>query len=116
VRGIIEDRDLQVSFPSEVRVVAGDDIPLSPAYGRETAYIAVHMVRGSPFEEYFGAVDDLMGELDGRPHWGKVHWQNASALAPRYPEWDRFRAVRRQLDPEGWFANAELDRVLGPPA
>ena len=116
VRGIIDERGLHVSFPIEVRVVAGDDIPLSPAHGRQTAYIAVHMSRGTPYEEYFGAVDDLMGGLDGRPHWGKVHWQNASTLAPRYPEWERFQAVRRQLDPEGWFANAELDRVLGPPA
>ena len=55
-----------------------------------------------------------MNELDGRPHWGKVHYQTAATLAARYPEWDRFQAVRRKLDPEGRFANAYLDRVLGP--
>jgi L-gulonolactone oxidase len=117
VRGVraIVDRDHLVSFPIEVRIVAGDDIPLSPAYGRESAYIAVHMFRGVAFEEYFRAVEDLMTGLDGRPHWGKLHWQSAATLAPRYPEWGRFQALRRRLDPDGWFSNPELDRVLGPP-
>jgi FAD-linked oxidoreductase len=115
VRALIESRGLLVSFPIEVRIVAADDIPLSPAHGRESAYIAVHMFRGVAFEEYFRAVEDLMAGLDGRPHWGKMHWQSAATLAPRYPEWDRFQAVRRRFDPEGWFTNLELDRVLGPP-
>jgi L-gulono-1,4-lactone dehydrogenase len=35
-------------------------------------------------------------------------------LRPRYPEWDRFQAVRARLDPQGLFANAWTDRVLGP--
>jgi L-gulonolactone oxidase len=115
VRALIEDRGLLVSFPIEVRIVAADDIPLSPAYGRETAYVAVHMFRGVAFDEYFGAVEDLMTGLDGRPHWGKIHWQSAATLAPRYPEWDRFQALRRRFDPDGWFTNPELDRVLGSP-
>ncbi|MGH9027170.1 MAG: D-arabinono-1,4-lactone oxidase [Acidimicrobiia bacterium] len=115
VRALIEDRGLRVSFPIEVRIVAADDIPLSPAHGRETAYVAVHMFRGVNFEEYFRAVEELMNGLDGRPHWGKMHWQTAATLAPRYPEWDRFQALRRRLDPEGWFTNPHLDRVLGPP-
>ena len=29
------------------------------------------------------------------------------------PEWECFQAVRRRLDPEGRFANAYTDRVLG---
>jgi FAD-linked oxidoreductase len=116
VRSIIETNNLRVSFPIEVRIVAPDDIPLSPAYGRETAYVAVHMFRGVAFEHYFRAVEELMDGLGGRPHWGKMHWQTAASLAARYPEWDRFQAVRRRLDPENWFANPELDRVLGSPA
>jgi L-gulonolactone oxidase len=54
-----------------------------------------------------------MDGFDGRPHWGKRHFQTARTLAPRYPEWDRFLAVRSRLDPSGRFANAELERVLG---
>ena len=50
----------------------------------------------------------------GRPHWGKRHYQSAHTLAPRYPDWERFQAVRRRFDPEGRFANDYTDRVLGP--
>ena len=39
----------------------------------------------------------------------------ASSLASRYPEWTRFQAVRRQLDPDGRFRSAFADRVLGAP-
>ena len=55
-----------------------------------------------------------MDELGGRPHWGKRHFQTAATLRARYPDWDRFQAVRARLDPSGRFANAWTDRVLGP--
>ena len=56
-----------------------------------------------------------MDGLGGRPHWGKLHFQNAATLAPRYPEWERFRACAGGLDPDGRFRNAYTDRVLGLP-
>jgi L-gulonolactone oxidase len=43
-----------------------------------------------------------------------MHFQRAETLAPRYPRWDDFQAVRTRLDPEGRFTNQYLDRVLGP--
>jgi FAD/FMN-containing dehydrogenase len=56
-----------------------------------------------------------MDGLGGRPHWGKMHFQTERTLAPRYPEWERFMAVRRRLDPDGRFRSAFADRVLGAP-
>ncbi len=103
-----------VPFPIEVRTVAADDALLSTAAGRDSGYVAVHMYRGMAFEPYFRAVAAIMDELDGRPHWGKRHFHTAATLAPRYPEWDRFQAVRARLDPDGRFANAHIERVLGP--
>jgi len=114
IRELIERERLPVDFPIELRVAAADDIPLSTAQGRDTAYLAVHLSAGSAFETYFRGVEAIMDELDGRPHWGKMHYQRAETLAPRYAEWDRFQAVRAKLDPEGRFRNAYLDRVLGP--
>jgi L-gulonolactone oxidase len=114
IRDLIEDHGLVVSLPVEVRFLAGDDVPLSMAHGRESCFVAVHLVRGVRYEEYFEAVEELMNRFDGRPHWGKLHFQTRATLAPRYPEWDRFRALRARLDPQGVFANAYLDRVLGP--
>lgn len=113
VRDLVDGGGHRVSFPVEVRFAAADDIPLSTAYGRDTCYIAVHMARGVPHEAYFRGVEGIMDRFDGRPHWGKVHYQGAETLAPRYPEWDRFRAARARLDPDRIFTNAYLDRVLG---
>jgi L-gulonolactone oxidase len=111
---VVEQRGFAVPFPIEVRTVAPDDAFLSTAAGRESGFVAVHMYRGMAWEPYFRAVEAIMDELDGRPHWGKRHFQTAETLCSRYPDWDRFRAVRRRLDPEGRFANDWTDRVLGP--
>jgi FAD/FMN-containing dehydrogenase len=97
-------------------VVAGDDALLSTAHGRATAYIAVHQYQGMEFETYFRAVEAIMEDYGGRPHWGKRHYQSAATLASRYPEWERFHQVRRRLDPEGRFENDYTRRVLGPVA
>jgi len=113
VRAMIEGKGLLVSFPVEVRAVAADDIPLSPAYGRDTGYIAVHVYHKFEHEPYFREVEAIMNAHDGRPHWGKLHFQTAATLRPRYPLWDRFVAVRERLDPTRVFSNAYLERVLG---
>jgi len=112
---LVERRRLSVGFPIEVRVVAGDDALLSTAHGRDTVYVAVHQYRGMEFETYFRAVERIMEDYGGRPHWGKRHYQVAATLRPRYPEWERFQAVRARLDPDGRFGNDYTERVLGPP-
>lgn len=103
-----------INFPIEVRVVAGDtESMLSPSYGRDTAYVAVHAYQGMPWQEYFAAVQQIAGEYAARPHWGKRHALSAAELAPLYPEWDSFQAVRRRLDPDGVFANDHVRRIFG---
>jgi len=102
-----------VFFPIEMRVAAGDDALLSPSHERDTAYIAVHQYRGMEWRPYFEAVEAIMREYGGRPHWGKRHFQTAETLAPLFPEWDAFQAARDELDPGRVFANAYAERVLG---
>jgi L-gulono-1,4-lactone dehydrogenase len=102
-----------INFPIEVRFVAADDALLSPAYERDTVYVAVHAYRGMDWEPYFRAVEAIADEHGGRPHWGKHHFQTEATLAPRYPAWRRFAAVRARFDPDGVFSNAYTDRVLG---
>jgi L-gulonolactone oxidase len=114
VLALIERRRLAVNFPIEFRFAAGDDAFLSTANGRDTCYIAVHVSRGMEFETYFRAVERIMDDYEGRPHWGKRHYQTAATLAGRYPEWERFQAVRARLDPGGVFVNDYVERVLGP--
>jgi L-gulonolactone oxidase len=110
----VRENRYPVFFPIEMRVGAGDDALLSPAQGRDTAYIAVHQYRGMQWRPYFEAVEAIMRSYGGRPHWGKRHFQTAATLAPLYPEWEAFRAAREELDPGRAFANEYARRVLGP--
>jgi len=103
-----------VFFPIEMRVTAGDDALISPSHERDTAYIAVHQYRGMEWRPYFEAVEAIMNEYGGRPHWGKRHFQTAATLAERYPRWDAFLAAREELDPGRAFTNEYAERVLGP--
>jgi L-gulono-1,4-lactone dehydrogenase len=117
VRRVVEwvrSNRFPVFFPIEVRVAAGDDACLSAAHERDTAYIAVHQYRGMEWRPYFEAVESIMNDYGGRPHWGKRHFQTAATLAPRYPKWAEFQAAREALDPGRVFANAYTHRVLGP--
>ena len=101
-----------VSFPIELRFSAGDDALLSPAHARETAYVAVHVFEGMSFDAPFREVEAVMGEWGGRPHWGKRSFLSAAELAPRYPRWADFAAVRERLDPDGRFVNAWVRQTL----
>ena len=112
VLDVVERRRLPILFPLEVRFSAPDDAFLSTAFGRDTCYVAVHQYNGMEFETYFRAVEEIMDSYGGRPHWGKRHYQTAATLRDRYPAWDRFRAVRARLDPDGVFANDYTRRVL----
>jgi len=102
-----------VMFPVEVRVAAADDIWLSTAYGRDTAYVAIHQYTGLPYRAYFDAFESIVAEVAGRPHWGKMHTLDAERLRALYPRFDDFRRVRAETDPEARFGNSYLERVLG---
>lgn len=113
LKQLVERSRLHVSFPVEVRTAPADGIPLSTAHGRETAYIAVHMYRGSPHEAYFTEAERIMTAHGGRPHWGKLHTRDAGYLAASYPRFGDFVRTRDRLDPGRVFANDYLRRVLG---
>jgi L-gulono-1,4-lactone dehydrogenase len=102
-----------VNFPVELRFVAADDALLSPAHGRDTAYVAVHVFQGMAGEPPFREVEKLMAGWGGRPHWGKRSFLAARELETRYPAWDAFAAARAELDAEGRFENPWTRRVLG---
>lgn len=113
LRELPERLGLRISFPVEVRVAPADDVPLSTAYGRDSAYVAVHVFRGTDPRPWFDAVEAVMREVGGRPHWGKLHSLGEDDLRELYPRFQDFLDVRQQLDPERRFTNAYLDRVLG---
>jgi FAD/FMN-containing dehydrogenase len=95
-------------------VAAPDNLWLSTAYGRESGYVAVHRYWREDPTEYFGAIEKIMRNFGGRPHWGKMHTLNSTVLGNLYPHHADFVALRDRLDPDRVFANPYLARVLGP--
>jgi FAD-linked oxidoreductase len=113
VRALFARRDWRISFPIEVRVTPGDDPWLSTAYGRRSAYIAIHVFHASVHQDYFRDVEAVMTSADGRPHWGKMHTRSADYLGRAYPRFSDFVELRNELDPERRFGNTYLTQVLG---
>ncbi|MGW6055934.1 D-arabinono-1,4-lactone oxidase [Streptomyces sp. NPDC055189] len=113
LKTMVERSNLRISFPVEVRTAPADDITLSTASGRESAYIAVHMYRGTPYQAYFTAAERIFTAHEGRPHWGKIHTRDAGYFAQAYPRFAEFTALRDRLDPDRLFGNDYLRRVLG---
>ncbi|WP_025274979.1 D-arabinono-1,4-lactone oxidase [Haloglycomyces albus] len=103
----------QVSFPVEVRFARADDLWLSTAHQRDTAYIAVHQYHRNPHRKFFAAAERIFGAFEGRPHWGKLHGLDATRLAELYPRFTDFRELRDRYDPQRRLTNRYLNRVLG---
>ena len=113
IRAMVDRKGYLLNFPVEVRFTKGDDVPLSTAYGRDSAYIAVHVYKGMECEPFFRDVEDILRAYDARPHWGKMHYRDAEELSKLYPRWDEFIALRNQLDPQRTFSNDYSDTVFG---
>lgn len=114
IRALMQTRYPDVAWPIEYRTLAADEIPLSPAHGRATVTISVHQAAELPYQPFFADVEAIFRNHQGRPHWGKIHTHGARDLVILYPEWDRFQAVRAQLDPKGLMLNSYLRKLLSP--
>jgi FAD-linked oxidoreductase len=114
VRELAEGPGVSTPLPVEVRFAAADDVWLSTAYRRATAYIAVHQYVGMQAATWFRGFESLALAAGGRPHWGKLHSLGAAELPGRVPRFEDFRRVATRVDPTGLFRNDYLDRVLGP--
>lgn len=110
LRDVVESHD--VMFPVEFRDVAADSIPLSPATGRESTFVAVHAFHRRDHAGLIRDAEAVFDRYDGRPHWGKHHTKTASDLEALYPRWDQFCEVREELDPHGLFLNDHLRDVF----
>jgi len=112
MRQLIERERLRVSFLQEARFVAQDDIHLSPAYGRATCQLGAYSYYGEECDRYFGLFEQMMLEMDGRPHWGKEFSVGGEVLAPRYPKWRDFVSAKDRLDPDRVFENDFVKRLF----
>jgi L-gulonolactone oxidase len=94
-------------------VVPADDSLIGPSSGRDSVYIAVHQHVSQQWQPYFREIERTFDTYGGRPHWGKHHFKDAATLAPLYPDWQEFAAIRDRLDPARTFTNDYVRQVLG---
>ena len=113
LQAFLDSSGLRISFPIEVRVAPADDLWLSTASGRDTAYVAIHVFRGTEHERYFDGAERIFRAAGGRPHWGKLHSLTAEDLRRCYPRFNDFVALRDELDPDRRFGNPYLEQILG---
>lgn len=86
---------------------------LSPAFGRDTAYISHISIAKEGYMELFKEVEMALYAFEGRPHWGKVHFLTKERAMQLYGNnYTLFREARQQLDPGGRFSNAHIDRLF----
>ncbi len=112
IQKVINKNKVKVHFPLECRFVKEDDIMISPANGRASAYIAAHMYKGMPYKPYFKLLEDIFKKYDGRPHYGKLNTFSHQDFEKVYPNWGKFKKVRNQLDPKGIFLNDYLKGIF----
>ncbi|MEL6637349.1 MAG: D-arabinono-1,4-lactone oxidase [Bacteroidota bacterium] len=109
---LVNSEQFAIHFPIENRWVKGDDIFMSPAYGRDSAYIACHVYSKKDSSPYFEALESIFRAYGGRPHWGKLHTLTQREVADAYPKFAEFDRIRKTQDPDGIFLNAYLKKIL----
>ena len=106
-----------VIFPIELRFMAADDALLSPAHGRDRAYVAVHVFEGMDCEAPFREVEAVMaGSAGARTGASARSWRARRELAAALPGgWDAFQAAAtRELATAG-RARSTANVRLGAP-
>lgn len=106
-------KKINVSFPIENRWVKGDDILMSPAYQRDSAYFAVHVYNKKDHNPYFAEMEAIFRSHGGRPHWGKMNTLTANDVADLYPELPTFLKHRAAQDPDNIFITPYMQQLLG---
>ena len=109
----IRKRRLPVAFPFEYRVVAADDIWMSPMNAGPVAAISMHQDHRMPWHALFADAEAMFRANGGRPHWAKRHTLTRDDVDALYPRAECYRAVRRRVDPEGKFLNESLRELFG---
>ena len=103
---VVDEGDLSLTLPLEVRFVTKDDTLLSPAYHQDVCYIGIATQPNA--NEAIERFEPIVKRLGGRPHWGKCFSMTRAEAEALYPGYQKFRTIRNQLDPNGVFSNEFL--------
>jgi len=105
-------------YPIILRCTGPSSAWLSPAYQQATCFfgfVVYYADDGSLSAEgthFLSEVEKLLAAEGGRPHWGKYYDPRLYHWRENYPQWDAFREVRQQLDPQRKFSNDYLSQLF----
>jgi FAD/FMN-containing dehydrogenase len=108
VRAAVEAEGHPLDFIHELRFAARDDLWLSPARGRDVAWVGIYQTARQRFDDVVATSQRVLRGFSGRPHWGK-RFVPREGDAPWLPQaigddaFGRFTAVRQRFDPDGRF-------------
>jgi L-gulonolactone oxidase len=111
-RTVVEESDLKLKLPVELRWVAGDDQLLSPCNDGDVCYIGASTEDNTA--EVFARFEPIMWKHGGRPHWGKHFTLSRDAIATMYGQnYVDFVKLRDEMDPDRVFSNSFLAHLFG---
>lgn len=105
-------------YPIILRCTGASSAWLSPSWGEPTCFfgfVVYYAEDGSLSEEgleFLRAVEPLLADVGGKPHWGKYFDSRLYDWPTCYPQWEDFQAVRQAFDPRGLFLNDFMAEVL----
>ncbi len=109
---LVRSRRMPLIFPFEFRMVAADDIWLSPFHAGPCASISVHQYAPMAWREHFTELEAVFRAHGGRPHWAKRHTLTSADVRALYPMVEAFGQVRKRVDPQGKFMNDHLRQLF----
>jgi xylitol oxidase len=100
---------------AEVRTVRGDDLWLSPAYGRDSVTFHFTWRRdAAAVGPVLAAVEERLMPLGARPHWAKLTTATPQAVIAGYERAGDFRRLMHQRDPARKFCNEFVNGLFPP--
>ena len=109
-----EKKDIFVSTVLIRFVNAEHNSLLSPVAERNSAYVSVIVPAADGYEQLYRDMYHAVMPFGGRPHWGKINFLTKEDAQKAYGDnFEKFIAVRKQLDPNGVLSNAFTKRVFG---
>ena len=100
-------------FVTEIRSISADELWLSPAYKQDVT--AIHFTWKPEIDMVMAIlpkVEAALKPFNYMPHWGKIFTMNSTELHSRYPKFNDFLALAKELDPTGKWKNGFLNRNL----
>jgi decaprenylphospho-beta-D-ribofuranose 2-oxidase len=102
----------QLGSPLAVLKRTGEANPGLLSYCRPGVTLALDLPNaGSALRELTTRLDHLLLEYGGRLYLAKDSVTTPEVIAKMYPQLDKFRAVKAQIDPRGKFVSAQAKRL-----